>query len=228
MTDLSALRERLVALADPAYRAFHLKLIPTVDPARVLGVRTPVLRRLARELAGSPLAAEFLQMLPHATYEEDNLHAFLIEQISDFDDTISALDRFLPYVDNWATCDMMRPKIFRRHREDLLSAIRRWLASGHGYTVRYAIEMLMCHYLDDAFSPEYPRMVAAVSDGEYYVHMMIAWYFATALAAQYDAILPWFELVRLSPKTHNKALQKALESYRLTREQKAYLRTLKV
>ena len=228
MTDLSGLRERLGALADPSYRAFQQKLIPTVDPARVLGVRTPALRRLARELAGSPFAAEFLQTLPHRSYEEDNLHAFLIEQISDFDAVIAALDRFLPYVDNWATCDMMRPKIFRRHREALLAAIRRWLASGHVYTVRYAIEMLMCWFLDDSFSPEYPRMVASVSDEAYYVHMMIAWYFATALATQYEAILPWFETIRLSPKTHNKALQKALESNRLTDTQKAYLRTLKI
>ena len=169
-----------------------------------------------------------MQTLPHPTYEEDNLHAFLIEQIPDIDAVIAALDRFLPYVDNWATCDMMRPKIFHYHRDALLTAICRWLASDRVYTVRYAIEMLMCWFLDDAFSPEHPRMVAAVSDEAYYVHMMIAWYFATALATQYEAILPWFETIRLSPKTHNKALQKALESNRLSDTQKAYLRTLKI
>ncbi|MBR5519842.1 MAG: DNA alkylation repair protein [Clostridia bacterium] len=222
------IRAELEALADPAYRAFHAKLIPTVDPTRILGVRTPELRRFAVRLAKTPMAAEFLQELPHATYDEDNLHAFLLERFTDFDALIAALDRFLPYVDNWATCDMMRPKLFTRKREALLPVIMRWLTSTHVYTVRFAIEMLMCHYLDDAFSVEFPRMVAAVDDTEYYVHMMVAWYFATALAMQYDAILPYFETPRLSPQTHNKALQKALESHRLSSEQKAYLRTLKI
>ena len=228
MPTIEDIRVQLAALADPAYRAFHTKLIPNIDPARILGVRTPALRQFARSFGKTADAADFLRDLPHQTYEENNLHAFLIEQIPDFDEAIAELERFLPYFDNWATCDMMRPKIFRRHRKELLAAIRRWLASGHAYTVRYAIEMLMCHYLDDAFSPEYPRMVAAVSDKEYYVHMMIAWYFATALTKQYDAILPWFTSPVLSPKTHNKALQKAIESYRLTGAQKAHLRTLKI
>lgn len=219
---------QLFALQDTAYKAFQCKLMPTVDPHRVIGVRTPALRQLAKKLANSPKATAFLATLPHQYYEENNLHGFLIESIKDFDHAVEAVEAFLPYVDNWATCDTMSPKVFGKHRAELLLHIREWMASGETYTMRFGIGMLMRWYLDEAFVPDYPAMVADVKSEEYYVNMMIAWYFATALAKQYDAILPYFQKQRLNKWTHNKAIQKAIESYRITPEQKVYLRTLKI
>jgi 3-methyladenine DNA glycosylase AlkD len=218
----------LFAMQDASYRDFQCALMPTVDPATVIGVRTPALRRFAKELRGTPQASAFLQALPHRYYEENNLHAFLIEQLGNYDATIAALDRFLPFVDNWATCDMMRPKIFAAHREELLLHIPHWLSSDHPYTVRFGIEMLMVFYLDDAhFRSEYLQWVADVSGEDYYVRMMVAWYFATALAMQYDAALPYLRNNRLEIWTHNKAIQKAVESRRLTDAQKNDLRKLR-
>lgn len=222
------IRARLMEMQDLSYRDFSAKLVPGVDPGRVIGVRTPQLRAYARELSGTQDAAAFLALLPHETYEENNLHGFLIERIRDYGACIAALDAFLPYVDNWATCDMMSPKLLKRHLPELLSEIRRWMASEHTYTVRFGIGMLMQHYLDGAFDPAYPEMVAALRSQEYYVNMMIAWYFATALAKQWDAILPFIENRRLDPWTHNRAIQKALESRRITADQKAFLRGLKI
>lgn len=219
--------ERLFALQDLKYQSFHSKLIPTVDPDTVIGIRTPELRKLAKELKGSNSASAFLQTLPHHYYEENNLHAFLIEQIKDYDECIKAVDAFLPYVDNWATCDSMSPKVFKKHLPQLLDRIRLWITSDHPYTVRFAIGMLMRFYLDEQFKPEYPQMAASVHSEEYYVNMMIAWYFATALAKQYDAVLPYFLNHLLDPRVHNKAIQKAVESYRITDTQKQYLKTLK-
>lgn len=221
-------RERLFEMQDPEYRAFHSKLIPTADPDSVIGVRTPQLRKFAKELARTPEAEDFLKSLPHLYYEENNLHGFLIEGIKDYERTVEALDAFLPYVDNWATCDTMSPNIFRKHLPQLLDKIHEWLASDHAYTVRFAIGMLMRFYLDDAFSAGYLQLVAGVKSREYYVNMMIAWYFATALAKQREAVLPYFEKCVLDPWTHNKAIQKAVESRRIDPEDKAYLRTLKV
>lgn len=218
---------RLFELQDLKYRDFHSKLMPTVEKSRVIGVRTPALRKLAKEIKGTEHAAEFLKILPHEYYEENNLHAFLIEEIKDYNKCIEELNKFLPYVDNWATCDMMRPKVFKNHLPELLEQIKNWLASGETYTVRFGIEMLMVYYLDEHFSPEYPEMVAAVESDEYYIHMMIAWYFATALAKQYDHIIPYIEQNRLDTDTYNKTIRKAIESYRITPEQKAHLRTLK-
>ena len=221
------LHDQLFALQDLEYRAFHSRLMPTVDPETIIGVRTPELRKLARGFAREPEAAAFLQTLPHRYYEENNLHGFLIETIKDFDQCIGALDAFLPYVDNWATCDLMSPKVLKQDLPRLLTHIRRWMASGHVYTIRFGMEMLMRYYLDEAFRPEYLDWVAAVHSEEYYVNMMIAWFFAEALAKQYDAALPYLLKHRLDVWTHNKALQKARESYRITPEQKAYLKTLK-
>ena len=221
------LHDQLFALQDLEYRAFHSRLMPTVDPETIIGVRTPELRKLARGFAREPEAAAFLQTLPHRYYEENNLHGFLIETIKDFDQCISALDAFLPYVDNWATCDLMSPKVLKQDLPRLLTHIRRWMASGHVYTIRFGMEMLMRYYLDEAFRPEYLDWVAAVHSEEYYVNMMIAWFFAEALAKQYDAALPYLLKHRLDVWTHNKAIQKARESYRITPEQKAYLKTLK-
>ena len=224
MTDIQT---ALFALRDPAYQAFQSKLIPTIDPQTVIGVRMPALRKLAREIAGTPVAGGFLQELPHRYYEENNLHGLLISAIPDYDGAVAALETFLPYVDNWATCDSMSPAVFKRHLPQLRDQCRRWLDSDHTYTVRYGIGMLMRHFLDDAFSPEYLEWVAGVHSSEYYVNMMIAWYFATALAKQYDASLPYLEQRRLDRWTHNKTIQKAVESYRITPEQKGYLRSLR-
>lgn len=221
-------QNQLLALQDLQYRNFHCKLMPTVDPETVIGIRTPALRKFARAFAKTPEAAEFMQILPHKYYEENNLHGFLIEAIKDYDRAIAALNAFLPYVDNWATCDLIRPKLFRKHLPELLQQIQIWIASDHTYTIRFGIEMLMSFYLDEQFQSEYLELVSNVRSEEYYVNMMIAWYFATALAKQYEAALPYIQQYRLEPWTHNKAIQKAIESYRITDEQKNYLRGLKV
>lgn len=222
------IRFRLYELRDLDYKEFNCKLIPTVDPGTVIGVRTPQLRRLAKELSKSPDAEKFLSCLPHEYYEENNLHGFLIETIGDYDDAISALEAFLPYIDNWATCDSISPKIFRKHLPELYERILIWLKSDLTYTVRFGIGMLMSFYLDDNFKPEIPELVAGVGFRDYYVNMMVAWYFATALAKRYDDVLPYIREHRLDKWTHNKAIQKAVESRRIDDEKKAYLRTLKI
>ncbi len=224
----SEIQKRLFELQDLKYRDFQVKLMPTVNLESVIGVRTPELRKLAKDFAKTPEALEFIKILPHKYYEENNLHAFIIETIRDYDTCVAALDAFLPYVDNWATCDLMSPKIFKKHLPELYKKIPLWLSSGDTYTVRFGIEMLMSFYLDDNFKPEILRLVAAVKSEEYYIKMMVAWYFATALAKQYDAVLPFFTESRLEPWTHNKAIQKSIESYRISDEVKSYLRTLKV
>ena len=227
MNTETTIQARLFELQDLSYRDFQCKLMPTVDPDTVIGVRTPELRKLAKSFSKEPEAEAFLRTLPHRYYEENNLHGFLIETMKDYSQVIAALDAFLPYVDNWATCDLMSPKIFKKHLPELREQIQVWMASSHTYTIRFGIEMLMTFYLDEQFQPEYLDWVADVHSEEYYVNMMIAWYFATALAKQYDAALPYLQEHRLEPWTHNKAIQKAIESYRITDEQKAYLRSLK-
>lgn len=224
---IESVQGRLFELQDPEYREFHAKLMPTVDKDRIIGVRTPALRKFAREYGKSEDAGEFMKALPHDYYEENNLHGFLIEGIRDYEECIRALDAFLPYVDNWATCDMMAPKIFKKHLDELEHKIEEWMASEHTYTVRYGIGMLMRYYLDEEFRTQYLEKVAAVESEEYYVKMMAAWYFATALAKQYEKTLPFLTEGRLEKWTHNKAIQKAVESNRITAEQKKYLRTLK-
>ncbi len=217
----------LFAMRDEKYADFHSKLMPTVERSLIIGVRVPMLRKYAKDLSKKEEAAAFLSVLPHKYYEENNLHAFLIQGISDIDLLLAELERFLPYTDNWATCDMLRPKIFAKHKDKLLERIHQWLASDHTYTVRYAIGMLLVHFLDEDFSPEYPKLVADIKSEEYYINMMRAWYFAEALAKQYDSILPYIENKVLDVWTHRKAVQKAIESFRITNEQKAYLGTLK-
>ena len=223
---MEILRE-LFQKQDVAYRDFQGSLIPTVKKERIIGVRTPELRAMAKALRGGDEAAEFLRRLPHLYFEENQLHAFLIETITDFDACVAALDAFLPYVDNWATCDSMSPKVLGRHKETLRVHIDRWLASPQPYTVRYGVGMLMRWFLDEAFCPDDLLAVAALRSEDYYVKMMVAWYFATALAKQYDAALPFLEASRLPQWTHNKAIRKALESRRLSPEQKQHLKTLK-
>ena len=220
--------EQLLALRDPGNAAFQAKLLPGIDSGRILGVRTPDIRKLAKALRGTSQAAEFMERLPHAFFDENNLHAVLIEEIKDFESCAAALDRFLPFVDNWATCDIMSPKCFKNHLPELLPHIRRWMASKHTYTCRFGIGMLMRWYLDEAFQPEYMNWVAALRSEEYYINMMIAWYFATALAKQYRTALSFIQNKKLAPWTHNKAIQKAMESRRITPEQKALLRGMKI
>ncbi len=224
----TSIQSRLFALQDLKYKEFQCKLMPTVAPERVIGVRTPELRKLAKELFKEQETAEFLSTLPHQYYDENNLHGFLVEQIKDYNTVVAAIDAFLPYVDNWATCDLMSPKVFKKHRPELLKKIQRWMASDQIYTVRFGIGMLMTHFLDEDFAPEHLDWVAAIRSEEYYVNMMIAWYFATALAKQWDAVIPYIEQHCLDKWVHTKAIQKAVESYRITDEQKGYLRTLRV
>ena len=229
---MSDIRERIQAelweMQDTGYKDFHAKLIPTVSPEAIIGVRTPQVRKYAKQLAKDPQISDFLAQLPHKYYDENNVHAFVVEQIKDSGACLAQTERFLPYIDNWATCDMMAPKVFAKHKEELLGPVRRWIASSETYTIRYGVGMLMRFYLDEDFRPEYLRWVAEISSEEYYVNMMRAWYFATALAKQYEAVIPYLEEKRLDGWTHNKAIQKACESYRMTAEQKKYLRSLKV
>ncbi len=224
---IKSVQADLFEMQDLKYKEFHSKLMPTIEPDKVIGIRTPALRKYAKDFAKTKEAKEFIRVLPHTYYEENNLHGFIIEGIKDYDRGIEELERFLPYVDNWATCDLMRPKVFKKHLPELLEQIKLWLNSEHTYTIRFGIEMLMTYYLDEHFAPEYLEMVAEVRSEEYYVNMMIAWYFATALAKQYVNTLPYIENKRLDKWTHNKAIQKAIESYRVSDEQKGYLRTLK-
>ena len=222
------IRQRLFELQDVPYRDFQVKLIPTVETESMIGVRTPALRKLAREYGRRDEIGVFLQDLPHKYFDENQLHAFIISGIKDFETCIMHVEKFLPYVDNWATCDQMSPTVFKKKRQELLPFIREWMKSDRTYTVRFGIGMLMQHYLDEDFDPSYPEMVAGIKSEEYYISMMIAWYFATALAKQYDTVLPYIEEKRLDSQTHNRAIQKAVESYRITQEQKAYLKTLKI
>lgn len=217
-------QERLFALRDEKYKAFHCGLMPTVDPDAVIGVRVPALRKLAKELWKECDVRPFWEDLPHRYYEENNLHGFLIEQVRDYDCCMELLQTFLPRIDNWATCDMVAPKVLGQRKEALFEQIGKWMESKETYTVRYAMGMLMRHFLEEDFRPEYLRMVAEYSTEEYYIRMMQAWFFATALAKQYEAALPYIENGVLEPWTHNKAIQKAVESYRITPQQKAYLK----
>ena len=221
-------QRELFEMQDLKYRDFHAKLMPTVDKGTVIGVRTPELRKFAKEYGKTEEAKIFLQVLPHQYYEENNLHGLLIEQIKDYDQCIEELERFLPYIDNWATCDLLAVRTVKKQLDLFVKEIYRWMESEHTYTIRFGMNMLMRYYLENEFKLEYPEKVAAVRSEEYYVNMMRAWYFATALAKQYEKILPFFEEQRMDVWTHNKAIQKATESYRITPEQKEYLRTLRI
>ena len=216
------IQKELFALQDLKYREFHTKLVPTIPPETIIGIRVPRLRALAKTIQN---ADAFLAGLPHTYYEENALHAFLLSEKHDFRECIQALDAFLPYVDNWAVCDGIRPRSFAKNREKLFPKIEEWFACSHPYTMRFAIEMLMVHYLAEDFSAKHLEMVSLVRSDEYYVNMMIAWYFATALAKQWESAVPYIENGRLSVWTHNKTIQKAVESYRITAAQKEYLRT---
>ena len=220
----------LFALKDENYRRFHAKLIPDIPIDNIIGVRTPVLRKYAKEVAKLPEANIFLERLPHIYYEENNLHGALLSLLypKDIIAFMEQLERFLPYVDNWATCDMLSPKIFKKHLPYVYERVQKWLQSDAVYTIRFGIVTLLGFYLDDAFEPEMLQLVANVRSEEYYVNMAVAWYFSMALVKQYDATLPYIQNRVLEPWTHNKSIQKAIESRRIPQETKAYLRGLKI
>jgi 3-methyladenine DNA glycosylase AlkD len=212
---------------DETYAVFMRKLLPTLDPERIIGVRTPALRKLAKQLACEDCCTAFMQECPHTYFEENQLHGFLLSGRKDFAQCIKELEQFLPYIDNWATCDQTSPRIFKKHRQELLPYITKWLSSDHPYTVRFAIGMLMQHFLNEDFNPVYLDMVTSIKSEEYYVNMEIAWYMATALAKQWESTIPYIEQRRMEPWVHNRTIQKARESYRITEEQKEYLKKFK-
>lgn len=221
-------QRELFELQDLKYRDFHAKLIPTMEKEKVIGVRTPALRGFAKKFGKREEAKLFIKKLPHKYYEENNLHGLLIEQIKDYDECLAELKRFLPYIDNWATCDLLALRLVKKHLDVFIKEIYKFMESEHTYIIRFGISMLMKYYLEDEFKIEYSDKVADIRSEEYYVNMMRAWYFATALAKQYEQIIPFIEKKRLDVWTHNKTIQKAIESYRITDEQKTYLRTLKI
>ena len=222
------IQKELFKLQDKKYQEFQVKLIPTRDPDTIIGVRTPELRKFAKELVKSNNYQSFLKELPHRYFDENQLHAFIISEIKDYDECIEYINDFLPYVDNWATCDQMSPKVFKKYHSNLLIEIKKWIKSKETYTIRFGIGCLLQHFLDEDFKPEYLEMVSKIKSEEYYINMMIAWYFATALAKQYDSTIPYIENKKLDKWTHNKTIQKAIESYRITSEQKEYLKSLRI
>ena len=221
-------QKRLFEMRDTGDRDFHARLIPTVKKEKIIGIRTPMIRKFAKEFGKTEESEMFLKALPHQYYEENNLHGLLIEQIRDYDKCLKELERFLPHIDNWATCDLLALHMMKKHRDIFIREIYRWMGSDKPYTIRFGISMLMRHSLDEEFKPEYAENVASIRSEEYYVNMMRAWYFATALAKQYEKILPFLEEQRMDIWTHNKTIQKSIESYRITKEQKDYLRTLRI
>ncbi|MBR6959639.1 MAG: DNA alkylation repair protein [Clostridiales bacterium] len=228
MSIIDDIRKELYAQQDLGYKALQERTINNIDPDSIIGVRTPALRAYAKELAKREDVGEFLSDVPHKFFDEDQLHAFIISGMKDYDACMNELEKFLPYVNNWATCDQMSPKVFKKHKAELLKHIKVWIKSKETYTIRFGVGMLMEHFLDEDFDPKYPEMVSKLRSEEYYVNMMIAWYYATALAKQYEAVIPYIKENRLAVWTHNKAIQKSIESYRITPEQKEYLRSLKI
>ncbi len=227
MDILKQIKNELFLFRDLKYKEFHSKLMPTINPDTIIGVRVPILRSYANKLFKKEGIEKFLLSLPHNYYEENNLHAFLIEKTKDYDECIQRLERFLPYVDNWATCDMMRPKCLSQNKDKLILKIKEWILSEHTYTVRFGIEMLMIFFADDEFSLDYLELVASIKSEEYYINMMLSWYFATLLAKQYESTIPYLEKNILPVWVHNKTIQKAVESYRISIEKKEYLKKLK-
>nr|WP_308565708.1 DNA alkylation repair protein [uncultured Peptostreptococcus sp.] len=219
--------KELEAIKEEEYAAFQARLIPSIDPSTIMGIRVPKLRAFAKSYIKDQECQDFLVSLPHAYYDENMLHGILVSEIKDFDTCIYKLEAFLPYVDNWAVCDIMSPRVFKKHKEELLDRIKIWISSDQTYTCRFGLEMLMTHFLDDDFKPDYLELVAGLRSQEYYVNMMIAWFFATALAKQWEASLPYIEARSLDDWTHNKAIQKARESLRISKERKDYLKGLK-
>ena len=222
------IRQRLLELSDEKYRDFHASLCPTLEKELIIGVRKPALRKLSKELWKQNAGREFIKILPHKYCEENDLHGMLIEQMTDFEALTAELDRFLPFVDNWATCDLISPKIFKNRPKGLEGKAEEWMMSDKTYTCRFGIEVFMKYFLDEGFKDEYPDKISKIRSDEYYIKMMVAWYFATALAKQWDRTVGFIEQKKLDAWTHNKAIQKSIESRRITDGQKAYLRSLKL
>ncbi len=221
------IEKELFKLQDKKYRDMQITIIPTVKAETIIGVRTPELKKIAKELYKSNNYKEFINSLPHKYFDENQLHAFILGEIKDYDECLDSVNKFLPYIDNWATCDQSTPKAFVKNSDRLIGEIKKWLKSKETYTIRFGIGMLMRSYLDDNFKEEYLELVSKIKSDEYYVNMMIAWYFATALAKQYDSTIKYIENNKLDIWVHNKTIQKAVESYRVTNEHKDYLRSLK-
>lgn len=229
-TKQTLIQTKLFSFEDKEYKNFNKKLIPNIDENTMIGIRTPVLRKFAKEFfkAEPEQVSDFMEEVPHKYFEENNLHGFFIENIKDFDEAVKETEKFLPYIDNWAICDSFSPKIFKKHHEEIYKKILVWIKSKHTYTVRYAIGLLLSNYLDEHFKPEMLELVSKIRSDEYYVNMMIAWYFSFALIKQYKTALPHIENKKLDTFTHNKAIQKAIESYRIPKEVKELLRGMKV
>ncbi len=225
---MNRIKDDLFKLQDKKYREFQKTLIPNINPNSLIGVRTPDLRNYAKKMVKENNYISFLNDLPHEYFDENQLHAFIISEIKNYDECIKYINDFLPYINNWATCDQMSPKVFKKHHSELIKEIKKWIKSKHTYTIRFGILMLMQHYLDNDFKIEYLEMVLNIKSEEYYVNMMRAWYFATALAKQYDIVVEYITKQKLDTWTHNKAIQKAVESYRITNEQKEYLKKYKI
>ena len=219
--------KELFKLQDKKYQEMQYKIIPNIDSSTIIGVRTPELRKLAKTLIKEDYKS-FLDDLPHKYFDENQLHAFTISLIKDYDECLDCVNKFLPYIDNWATCDQLSPVVFKKNTDSLLNSIKEWIKSRDTYTIRFGIGMLMSYYLDDNFKSDYLKLVSKIKSDEYYVNMMIAWYFATALAKQYDKTIPYIENNVLDKWTHNKTIQKAIESYRVSDDHKEYLRKLKI
>ena len=224
---MNSIQKKLLEMQDIEYKNFHSKLMPTIDDERIIGIRVPALRKFAKTLFKQDIKNSFMNNLPHYYYEENNIHAFLIERIDDFDEALEETNKFLPYIDNWATCDMFSPKVFGKNKERLIEEIKKWLSSSEPYTIRYAIGMLMRYFLDEDFKSEYAQWVAAVKSDEYYVKMMKAWYFATALAKQYDIAVTYISNHVLDETEHRMTIQKAIESLRISDTRKQILKKYK-
>ena len=224
---MNNIREKLFKLQDKKYREFQIKLIPNIDSDTIIGVRTPELRNYAKQLVKSGSYSTFLDVLPHKYFDENQLHAFIISELKNYDECIFYINKFLSYIDNWATCDQMSPKVFKKYPNELLEQIKIWIKSKETYSIRFGIGMLMQYYLDNNFKQDYLKMVSNIKSKEYYVNMMKAWFFATALAKQYNSTIPYIINHKLDTWTHNKTIQKAMESYRISQEEKDYLKSLK-
>ena len=224
---MNNIREKLFKLQDKKYREFQIKLIPNIDSDTIIGVRTPELRNYAKQLVKSGSYSTFLDDLPHKYFDENQLHAFIISELKNYDECIFYINKFLSYIDNWATCDQMSPKVFKKYPNELLEQIKIWIKSKETYSIRFGIGMLMQYYLDNNFKQDYLKMVSNIKSKEYYVNMMKAWFFATALAKQYNSTIPYIINHKLDTWTHNKTIQKAMESYRISQEEKDYLNSLK-
>ena len=222
------IEKELRRLSDPAYADFQSRLTPDIGREKFLGVRVPQVRMLAKQLVKEGKAETFLSSLPHTYYDENMLHGLILSEWKDYGDCMERLEAFLPFVDNWAVCDIMSPKCFRKNREALLPKLREWMASEHTYTCRFAIEELMSLYLDEYFREEYLSWVSSVRGEDYYRKMMVAWFFATALAKQWESTVPYLTGHKLSPWVHQKTIQKAVESYRIPADRKEYLKSLRI